>query len=63
MGGIELAARLSVERPGVAVVLMTADPASAEEARRHPELVTAVLVKPFAIEELLAAVDDALAPR
>jgi CheY-like chemotaxis protein len=63
MSGIELAARLSADRPGIRVVLMTGTPSSAESARGRPELVSAVLLKPFTLDDLLAAVDAALTPR
>lgn len=62
MGGVELAARLSADRPGLRVVLITSRPASAELARDRPELVAAVLLKPFGTDELLAAVVGALRP-
>lgn len=58
MGGIELAARLTADRPGLAVVLMTADPPSAEAAADRPELVRAVLLKPFEVDDLVAVVRD-----
>jgi CheY-like chemotaxis protein len=60
MSGVELAARLSADRPSVRVVLMTERPRSAELARARPELVAAVLLKPFSLDDLLAAVDAAL---
>jgi CheY-like chemotaxis protein len=63
MTGIELAARLRAVRPAIRVVLMTGLPDSAELARDRPELVSAVLVKPFSAAELLAAVDLALGDR
>ena len=55
MTGIELAARVRALRPGIQVVMMTADPASAEAARDRPDLVGRVLVKPITADELLAA--------
>lgn len=61
MTGIELAARLSADRPGIRILLMTGRPASAALARERPELVSAVLLKPFSLDDLAAAVDAALA--
>jgi CheY-like chemotaxis protein len=61
MSGIELAARLRADRPGIRVVLMTGMPESAELARERPELVSAVLLKPFSYDDLAAVVDAALA--
>jgi CheY-like chemotaxis protein len=55
MTGIELSARVRALRPGIQVVMMTADPASAEAARARPDLVGRVLVKPITAGELLAA--------
>jgi len=52
MTGIELAARLTVERPSVRVILMTGDTASAERARDRARFVAAVLLKPFTTGEL-----------
>ena len=62
MSGVELAARLSADRPGIRIVLMTGRPDSTELARKHPEIVSAVLLKPFSLDALLDAVDAALAP-
>ena len=55
MSGIELAARVAALRPGVRIVMMTGDEASASAARDHPDLVASVLLKPFTTAELLAA--------
>lgn len=55
MTGIELSARVRALRPGIEIVMMTADPASAEAARARPDLVRRVLLKPINITELLAA--------
>ena len=55
MTGIELSARVRALRPGVQVVMMTADRASAEAARDRPDLVGWVLLKPITPGELLAA--------
>lgn len=52
MTGIELAARLTAERPSVRVIFMTADTASAERARDRARFVAAVLLKPFTTGEL-----------
>jgi CheY-like chemotaxis protein len=56
MSGVELAARLCALRPGLRVVMMTGDPASAEVARTHGSVVETVLLKPMSGEELLAAI-------
>lgn len=56
MTGIELAARLTAERPAVQVILMTGDVASAERARTRAGFVAAVLLKPFSSAELRDAV-------
>jgi two-component system, cell cycle response regulator CpdR len=55
MTGIELSARVRALRPGVQVVMTTADVASAEAARDRPDLVGRVLLKPLIEGELLAA--------
>jgi CheY-like chemotaxis protein len=55
MTGIELSARVRALRPGIRVVMMTANPASAAAARDRPDLVMRVLLKPVAIAELLEA--------
>jgi CheY-like chemotaxis protein len=55
MTGIELSARVRALRPGIQVVMMTADRASAEAARDRPDLVGWVLLKPMTAGELLAA--------
>jgi CheY-like chemotaxis protein len=55
MTGIELSARVRALRPAIQVVMMTADPASAEAARDRPDLVGRVLLKPLTEGELLAA--------
>ena len=62
MTGIELAARVAADRPGVAIVLMTGNPTVAEMARQRPELVRDVLAKPFTIERLVELVDGILGP-
>jgi CheY-like chemotaxis protein len=55
MTGIELSARVTALRPGIQVVMMTADPASAEAARERPDLVAQVLLKPVTADDLLGA--------
>ncbi len=55
MSGIELAARVAAMRPGIRIVLMTGDPASADEARGHVGLVESVVLKPATAEELIEA--------
>jgi CheY-like chemotaxis protein len=56
MTGVELAARLLAARPGLRVVMMTGDPERAAAARSHTSIVATVLLKPIAIDDLLAAV-------
>jgi len=64
MSGVELAARVAAMRPGVRVVMMTADPDRAAVAREHASIVATVLVKPLRTEDVVAAVrrPDAAAP-
>lgn len=59
MGGIELAARLTAERPRMRVVLMTGRPDSVAPALDRA-IVTGVLLKPFTADALRAAVTRAL---
>ncbi len=56
MSGVELAARLAAMRPGLRVVMMTADPVRAEAARDHTSLVATVLLKPLAVDDLVVAI-------
>jgi two-component system response regulator DesR len=64
MSGVELAARVAAMRPGVRVVMMTADPDRAAVAREHPSIVATVLLKPLRTDDVVAAVrrPDAAAP-
>lgn len=59
MSGIELAARLSAERPGLRVLLMTGRPEMAEQARDR-DFIAGVLLKPFTLAELRDAVGRAI---
>jgi CheY-like chemotaxis protein len=52
MTGIELAARLTAERPSVRVIFMTPDAESAARARDRTGFVAAVLLKPFTSNQL-----------
>jgi CheY-like chemotaxis protein len=61
MSGVELAARVRADRPGIRVILMTGREARAARARERAGLVEGVLLKPFGLVELLHAVLDALA--
>jgi two-component system cell cycle sensor histidine kinase/response regulator CckA len=64
MGGVELAARMLALRPGLRVVMMTGDPAHAENARDRSSIVATVLTKPIRMTELVAAVrPDAMPAR
>ncbi len=60
MSGIELAARLSLARPGLRVLLLSSDPAAVERARSHAAMVHGVLQRPFTREDLERAVVAAL---
>jgi len=64
MSGVELAARATAMRPGVRVVMMTADPDRAAVARGHRSIVATVLLKPLRAEDVVAAIrrPDAAAP-
>ena len=59
MNGVELAARLLALRPTLRVVMMTGDADRAESARHHPSIVDSVLLKPFALADLVRVVTDA----
>jgi CheY-like chemotaxis protein len=63
MSGIELAARVAADRPGVAIVLMSASPTVLDMARERPELVRGVVAKPFSGEDVVAIVDGLVAER
>lgn len=60
MSGIELAARLAADRPGVRVILLSADPAAVERARAHTGLAQAVLLQPVSASDLRVAIAKAL---
>lgn len=60
MSGIELAARLSLARPGLRVLLLSPDPDAVERARTHQAMVHGVLRQPFSREDLRTAVAAAL---
>jgi CheY-like chemotaxis protein len=57
MTGIELAARVAADRPGVAIVLMSGSDSVVQMARERPELVRGVITKPFEIDHLLTVVE------
>lgn len=61
MSGIELAARLSLARPGLRVLLMSADPDAVDRARSHEAMVHGVLLQPFSRDDLRRGVAAALA--
>ena|SRR5688572_3367986 len=61
MGGVELAARLTAERPGMQVLLMTGRPESVEPALDRA-VVAGVLLKPFSTDELWQAVARCVPP-
>ena len=60
MTGVELAARLAAARPGLPVILMSGSRPSANAAEAHPDVIRAVILKPFAIQDLVAVVDRVL---
>jgi CheY-like chemotaxis protein len=60
MPAVEFAARLVADRPGIRIVLLTGRAGSAAAARERSNVVAAVLLKPFSLDELLAAVDSTL---
>lgn len=61
MSGIELAARLSLARPGLRVLLMSSDPEALERARTHEAMVHGILLQPFTRHDLRRAIATALA--
>jgi len=61
MSGIELAARLSLARPGLRVLLMSSDPDAVDRARSHEAMVHGVLLQPFSRGDLRHAAATALA--
>ncbi len=61
MNGIDLLDYVSDHHPGLAVVMMTAHGSAQWETRAYAKGVRAFLAKPFTEEELLAAVEAALA--
>jgi CheY-like chemotaxis protein len=62
MSGIELAARVAADRPGVPIVLMSGSSSLIDMARDRPELVRGVLRKPFGVHDLIAVVEDTIGP-
>lgn len=61
MTGVEFSARLAAARPGLPVILMSGSRPSLEAAEAHRDVIRAVILKPFTIQELLAVVDGVLA--
>ena len=61
MDGIALALATARDHPGTTIVLMTGYADQRERASGLERLIHAVLTKPFAVEELRAAVAQALA--
>lgn len=62
MSGIELAARVAADRPSVPIVLMSGSSSFIDMARDRPELVRGVLRKPFAVDDLLAVIEETIGP-
>ena len=62
MTGIELAARIAADRPGVPIVLMSGNPTLLDMARDRPEIVRGVLRKPFEVDDLVAVVEATAGP-
>jgi hypothetical protein len=48
---------VAADRPGVAIVLMSASPSVLDMARERPELVRGVVAKPFSAEDVVAIVE------
>jgi DNA-binding response OmpR family regulator len=63
MDGITLALKATKDWPEMAVLLMTGYAAERQRAHNLEALIHKVIAKPFAMAELLAAVDEALAKR
>ena len=61
MDGIALALKVTAERPELPILLMTGFAAEKQRAHNLEALITEVLSKPFTMEQLLRAVDKALA--
>ncbi len=61
MDGIALALKVTAERPGLPILLMTGFAAEKQRAHNLDALTTEVLSKPFTMEQLVRAVDKALA--
>lgn len=61
MDGITLALKATKDWPDMAVLLMTGFAAERQRAHNLEALIHKVIAKPFAMAELLAAVDEALA--
>ncbi len=61
MSGIELAARLSLARPGLRVLLLSSDPDAVDRARSHEAMVHGVLLQPCTRDDLRRAIAASLA--
>jgi CheY-like chemotaxis protein len=57
MSGVELAARVAADRPGVAIVLMSGNPTMLDMARDRPELVRGVVAKPPTADAIVRIVE------
>ena len=61
MDGIALALKVSKDQPELPILMMTGYAAERQRAHNLEALIHKVIAKPFAMADLLAAVDDALA--
>lgn len=58
--GIALALKVAKERPGLPILMMTGYPNERQRAHNLDVLIHDVIVKPFTLEEVCQAVDQAL---
>jgi CheY-like chemotaxis protein len=63
LDGIALALKAARDWPDMAVLLMTGYPAERQRAFNLDELIDRVILKPFTLEQFLAATSEALARR
>lgn len=61
LDGIALALKATRDWPGMAVLLMTGYPAERQRAFNLDELIDRVILKPFTLDQFLAAIGAALA--
>lgn len=61
LDGIQLALRVSRDHPEMKIVLISGYTEAQQKARNLEALVHGVIAKPFSLQEICGAVDDALA--